>query len=119
MARRERATLRPPPRRSAHSASLLPPVLDATAWQRVVERVGLSEKQAHVVALMMRGLCDKQIGPQLGISYGTVRTYRERALRCLGLDAANRAEVTSRVFQLAWEIMVNDPCPRCGCRRKR
>lgn len=119
MARRERATLKPPPQRRARSASLLPPVLDAAAWHRVVEAVGLSEKQAHVVALIMRGLCDKQIGPELGIKYGTVRTYRERALRCLGLDAANRAEVTSRVFQLAWEIMINDPCPRCGCRRKR
>lgn len=59
----------------------------------------------------------RQIGPRLGIRYGTVRMHRERALDRLGLNGANRAEVTSRVFALAWELLMDEPCPHCGCRR--
>ncbi|MCC6323070.1 MAG: hypothetical protein IT438_16730 [Phycisphaerales bacterium] len=88
-------------------------MLDAPTWLRIVREARLSEKQAQVVSLMMRGLGDKQIGDALGIRYGTVRMHRERALGRLELDGANLAEVTSRVFGIAWDMLRSEPCPRC------
>lgn len=117
MTRQGRATRKAQPIQPETQPALTPPVLDAATWQRVVAFAGLSARQAEVVALIMQGLGDKQIGPKLGIRYGTVRMHRERALGRLGLNGANRAEVTSRVFALAWELLMDEPCPHCGCRR--
>ncbi len=117
MPRRARAARKALPIQPEPLPALTPPVIDAATWRRVVEFAGLSDRQAEVIALIMHGLGDKQIGPKLGIRYGTVRMHRERALDRLGLDGANRAEVTSRVFALAWELLMDEPCPHCGCRR--
>ncbi|GIK23585.1 MAG: hypothetical protein BroJett005_29990 [Ignavibacteriota bacterium] len=117
MPRQARAARKALPIQPETQPALTPPVIDAATWRRVVERAGLSARQAEVVALIMRGLGDKQIVPALGIKYGTVRMHRERALGRLGLNGANRAEVTSRVFTLAWELLMDEPCPHCGCRR--
>lgn len=117
MTRQGRATPKAQPIQPETQPALTAPVIDAATWRRVVAFAGLSARQAEVVALIMHGLGDKQIGPRLGIRYGTVRMHRERALDRLGLDGANRAEVTSRVFALAWELLMDEPCPHCGCRR--
>lgn len=79
----------------------------------MVQLFSLSEKQAQVVSLVMTGLGDKRIASELGIRYGTVRMHRERALRRLDLEGATRAALTSRVFAMAWELLLLQPCPHC------
>lgn len=83
--------------------SAIPPVIGEGVWRSIVETEGLSPMQADVIAMLMQGLEDKQIGPALGIAFSTVRTHRDRAVSRLGLRDANRVEITVRVFSLAWE----------------
>ena len=46
----------------------------------------LSKRESEIIKLKTEGLCDKQIAKKLGISYGTVRNYIDRAklkFKCL------------------------------------
>lgn len=95
----------------------LPPVIDIETWTQLVAGTRMSPKQAAWVALMMHGLHDKEIGAQLGLAYQTLRTHRDRAIRRLKLKEANRAAVTTRVFELAWRARDRSPCPKCGYQR--
>lgn len=40
----------------------------------------LSKAEKKVIKLMINGFIDKEIAHELGISYGTVRTYIDRAM---------------------------------------
>lgn len=44
----------------------------------------LTERERDVVAGLVRGLTNKQIGQELGISHRTVEIHRGRAMRKLG-----------------------------------
>ena len=44
----------------------------------------LTEREREVVAGLVRGLTNKQIGQELGISHRTVEIHRARAMRKLG-----------------------------------
>src|SRR5580658_2192099 len=57
-------------------APLLP--LHRDHWQAIYLALHLSPKQAQVVELVLRGLCDKQIAQAMGIGEPTVRTYLDR-----------------------------------------
>ena len=45
---------------------------------------GLTEREREVVAGLVRGLTNKQIGQELGISHRTVEIHRARVMRKLG-----------------------------------
>jgi DNA-binding CsgD family transcriptional regulator len=56
-----------------------PPLpLDTGHWQKIVEAVGLSKRQAQITELMLRDLSDNQIAIVLGISESTIDTHMER-----------------------------------------
>lgn len=44
----------------------------------------LTEREREVVAGLLRGLTNKQIGQELGISHRTVEIHRARVMRKLG-----------------------------------
>lgn len=51
----------------------------------------LSPRQEQIVALMILGLTDKEIGARLALSPHTVRTYIDRLYRTLGCRNRTRA----------------------------
>ena len=53
-----------------------------------------SPREAQIMALIERGLSDKQIAVSLGVSYRTIRTHLERLFRDHGLH--NRASALAR-----------------------
>jgi DNA-binding NarL/FixJ family response regulator len=52
--------------------------LHPSHWRAIHNALRLSAKQAQVVELALRGLCDKEIAATLGIGEPTVRTYFDR-----------------------------------------
>lgn len=90
MARRKKKKSRP------NSRILLPLPFDATAWSGIVEALGLSPQQARIVERILRGMCDKQIALELGLSVPTVRTYLTRVFH--HLDVEDRVHLILRVF---------------------
>lgn len=44
-------------------------------WSQAVKRMGLSDRQAEVLALLLNGMKDKEIAQALRISYHTVRAH--------------------------------------------
>ncbi len=56
-----------------------PPLpLDAGHWEKVVQAIGLSKRQAEVAKLMLRDLADREIAAVLGINESTIDTHTER-----------------------------------------
>ena len=53
----------------------------------------LSEREAQVLALLAQGLLYKQIGPQMGVSLATVRTYAQRIYEKLQVHTRTEAVV--------------------------
>lgn len=51
----------------------------------------LAPRHARVAALVMRGLSDKEIARETGLSFTTVRTYVKAVLRAAGVH--NRVEL--------------------------
>jgi DNA-binding CsgD family transcriptional regulator len=54
----------------------------------------VSERQAEILALMARGLADKEIARRLGLSHGTVRTHIDRLFRDHGWHSRTEAVAT-------------------------
>jgi len=78
-----------------------PPVLDGETWTGVVADLALSPQQARIVGLILRGMRDKQIAAELGLSVPTVRTYLSRVFVRVGVQ--DRVELILRVFTVAQE----------------
>jgi DNA-binding CsgD family transcriptional regulator len=57
----------------------------------------LSRRETEIVSLAASGLTDKEIGVQLGISYGTVNTHWSRIRP--KMNVSNRSEAVSRYVQ--------------------
>ena len=51
----------------------------------------VSQRQAEILALMARGLADKEIARRLGLSHGTVRTHIDRLFRDYGWHSRTEA----------------------------
>jgi len=77
----------------------IPPSFDRESWQAVLATLGLSRQQGRIVGLVVRGMQDKQIASELGLAYGTIRTYLERISVRLGVDS--RIAMVVRVFEAA------------------
>lgn len=72
MGRQSKASL------AAIKKSAPPLPIDNFHWQAIVEALELSSQQAKVAELVLRGMSDKQVAAELGISGPTLRTYLSR-----------------------------------------
>jgi len=79
-----------------------PPALDDETWAGVVADLKLSPQQARIMGLIAQGMSDKRMASELGIAYGTVRTYLDRLVVKLG--AENRIALVVRVFEVAQRV---------------
>lgn len=57
------------------------------------EEVGLTDRQAQVLALMVRGLSNREIAEQLGLSEGTVKIHATAVFKALGVGSRTQALV--------------------------
>jgi two-component system response regulator DevR len=65
----------------------------ATRGRQAKGPFGLTMQELRVVELLPRGLTNRQIGGELGVSEATVKTHLHNAMR--KLQAANRAQVVA------------------------
>lgn len=57
------------------------------------EEVGLTDRQAQVLALMVRGLSNRDIAEQLELSEGTVKIHATAVFKALGVNSRTQALV--------------------------
>ncbi len=66
----------------------------ATSQLRVKpSEIGLTERQAQVLCLMVRGLSNRDIGTQLSLSEGTVKIHVTAVFKALGVTSRTQAMV--------------------------
>lgn len=94
--------------RATSSESLSPLPINADHWQATVAALELSPQQARVTELMLRGMCDKQIASELGISESTLRTYMARI--SARTRTRGRMELAMRVWAIAREVEDSARC---------
>jgi DNA-binding NarL/FixJ family response regulator len=58
------------------------------------EDIGLTERQAQVLALMVRGLSNRDIADQLDLSEGTVKIHATAVFKALGVSSRTQALVS-------------------------
>jgi DNA-binding NarL/FixJ family response regulator len=68
-----------------------------TEWADLTSCLRLSRQQSRIVALLLDGLCDKQISKAMGISLPTVRTHVGRLFAKMGVH--DRVELMRDVFR--------------------
>jgi two-component system nitrate/nitrite response regulator NarL len=68
----------------------------------------LTAREAEVLAGILLGKSDKDIGKDMALAGGTVKVHVKSMLRKLGVH--NRTEAAVMVMRAA----LNQPCPRCG-----
>ncbi len=74
--------------------------LSAGQWRDVARELDLSEREADVAELVLRDLCNKQIGMVLGISKKTVEEYLSyRIPKKTG--TSGRMQLSMRVLEVA------------------
>ena len=57
------------------------------------EEIGLTDRQAQVLALMVRGLSNRDIADQLDLSEGTVKLHATAVFKALGVNSRTQALV--------------------------
>ena len=70
-------------------------------WLRVCvvdEKALLNDRQTKILALASKALKSKEIGEELGMTFGAVRNQLSRIYR--KLDAGNRAEAISKGIEI-------------------
>ncbi len=80
-----------------------PPLpLDDGHWRAIVAEMQLSQQQAKIVELVLRGLCDKQIAAAMAISEPTIRTYLLRI--SAKTRTRGRMELAMRVMAVSHQV---------------
>lgn len=74
-----------------------PPLFDDEEWQRLVDSLSLTPRQAEVVALLLRGDSERQIAAKIGISPPTVRTHLQRVFAAL--EVPDRTMLVVEIFR--------------------
>lgn len=82
--------------------------LPADVWAKVVQSLALSPQQARIVEALLRGMRDKQIAHEIGLTTPTVRTYLGRIFRRVGVK--DRVELILRVFSIAYALGSRGGC---------
>ncbi|HJW26302.1 MAG TPA: response regulator transcription factor [Rhodocyclaceae bacterium] len=65
--------------------------------------VGLTDRQAQVLALMMRGLSNREIAEQLDLSEGTVKIHATAVFKALGVTSRTQALVAASRYGIDFE----------------
>ncbi len=65
--------------------------------------LGLTDRQAQVLALMVRGLSNRDIGEQLGMSEGTVKIHATAVFKALGVGSRTQALVAVSRYGIDFE----------------
>jgi DNA-binding NarL/FixJ family response regulator len=78
------------------------PVPPAKAGVRPDE-IGLTDRQAQVLALMVRGLSNRDIAEQLGLSEGTVKIHATAVFKTLGVSSRTQALVAVARYGIDFE----------------
>lgn len=65
--------------------------------------IGLTERQAQVLSLMVRGLSNRDIGAQLGLSEGTVKIHATAVFKVLGVTSRTQALVSVARYGIDFE----------------
>ncbi len=74
----------------------------------------LSRREAEVLALLCRGLTDKEVAAHLGIAMGTIRIYRKRAQHKLNTQGlVQSALVAWKLGQLDLEAIADKLVAEC------
>jgi DNA-binding NarL/FixJ family response regulator len=74
--------------------------------------IGLTQRQAEILALVVQGKPNKMICRELGISDSTVKAHVSSVLRTLGVD--NRTEAVMKLSRLGVRLPVPVISPRIG-----
>lgn len=86
--------------------------LDPETWSEVVATLSLTPQQSRIVALILKGHCDKQVAAHMGLCVPTVRTHLSRLFH--RIDVNDRVELVLSVFAVAlaaWSRRRNPRCP--------
>ncbi len=67
------------------------------------DEVGLTDRQAQVLALMVRGLTNRDIADQLGLSEGTVKIHATAVFKTLGVSSRTQALVAVARYGIDFE----------------
>lgn len=67
------------------------------------EEVGLTDRQAQVLALMVRGLSNRDIADQLDLSEGTVKIHATAVFKALGVNSRTQALVAVARYGVDFE----------------
>ncbi len=82
-------------RPNAHTAPRLDDAtpLPASAVAVRPDEIGLTERQAQVLALMVRGLSNREIAEHMGLAEGTVKIHATAVFKALGVGSRTQALV--------------------------
>ena len=78
------------------------PVVPSAAGAQPAE-LGLTERQTQVLALMVRGLSNREIASRLGLSEGTVKIHATAIFKALGVASRTQALVAAARYGIAFE----------------
>ena len=67
------------------------------------DEVGLTDRQGQVLALMVRGLTNRDIADQLGLSEGTVKIHAAAVFKTLGVSSRTQALVAVARYGIDFE----------------
>lgn len=65
--------------------------------------IGLTERQAQVLCLMVRGLSNREIGTQLSLSEGTVKIHVTAVFKALGVNSRTQALVAAARYGIEFD----------------
>jgi DNA-binding NarL/FixJ family response regulator len=65
--------------------------------------IGLTERQAQVLSLMVKGYSNRDIGTQLGLSEGTVKIHATAVFKALGVNSRTQALVAAARYGIDFE----------------
>jgi len=94
----------PPVALAARDDSAWPPAADGGRVMRTTPReLGLTERQAQVLALMLHGKPNKAISRELGLAEGTIKIHVAAVLRVLNVSTRTQAVVEASRIGLQFE----------------
>jgi len=67
------------------------------------DEIGLTDRQAQVLALMVRGLSNRDIAEQLLLSEGTVKIHATAVFKALGVTSRTQALVAVARYGVDFE----------------
>lgn len=67
------------------------------------DEIGLTERQGQVLGLMVRGLSNRDIADQLGLSEGTVKIHATAVFKALGVNSRTQALVAVARYGVDFE----------------